>query len=105
MKAGDILTVDFGEPRPGTPAAIRPAVVVTSDHMLGRGMAAIHVVNCTSAERESDSDIASDWGWIQAHNITIISLTRVVTETGHNVGPVILTQIREVVAIVLDIDT
>ncbi len=104
MKAGDVVTVDFGEPLPGTPAAIRPAVVITSDHMLDRGMAAIHVVNCTTTERESDSDIASEWGWIQAHNITIISLTRVVAETGHNVGRVILTQIREVVAMVLDID-
>ena len=73
--------------------------------MLNRGMAEIHVVNCTTTERESDSDIASDWGWIQAHNITIISLTRVVTETGHNVGPVILAQIREIIAMVLDIDT
>lgn len=103
MQAGDVLRVDFGVPRRGAPAATRPAVVVTATTVLGFRLEAVNVVPCTTAVRGWDTEVPTDWGTAQCHAITTISLDDVVDETGSNVGPTVLAQIREVLADVLDI--
>jgi len=103
VQAGDVLRVDFGVPRRGTPAATRPAIVVTATTVLSFRLEAVNVVPCTTARRGWETEVVTDWGTAQCHAITTISVDDVVDETGSNVGPAVLAQIREVLALVLDI--
>lgn len=103
MRAGDVLRVDFGVPRRGAPAAVRPAVVVTATTVLAFQLDAVNVVPCTTAVRGWETEVRTEWGTAQCHAITTVSLDDIVEETGANVGPAALAQMREVLADVLDI--
>ena len=99
MRAGDIVSCDFGTPERGEPGFVRPAVVVTSDDVLEFRQHAIVVVPCTTTRRGWLSEVeVTGFGVAQAHLPTTISVDRVVETTGTNVGPVALHQIRELIA-------
>jgi mRNA-degrading endonuclease toxin of MazEF toxin-antitoxin module len=102
MRAGDVVRCDFGVPARGEPGFLRPAVVVTSDDVLEFRQHAVAVVPCSTTERGwlSEVEIAG-FGVAQAHLPTTISVDRIVEPTGTNVGPVVLLQIRELIADVL----
>ena len=104
MRAGDVLRCDFGTPAKGEPGYLRPAVVVTADEVLEFEQHALAVVPCTTTHRDwlSEVDVA-DFGVAQTHLVTTISVSRVVEETGSNIGPVALRQIRELLADLLGI--
>jgi len=99
MQAGDILRCDFGTPARGEPGFVRPAIVITSDDVLEFRQHAIVVVPCTTTKRGwlSEVDVAG-FGVAQAHLPTTLSVDRVVEATGTNIGPVVLRQIRELIA-------
>lgn len=99
MRAGDVVSCDFGTPARGEPGFVRPAVVVTSDDVLEFRQHAIVVVPCTTTRRGwlSEVDIAG-LGVAQAHLPTTISVDRIVEATGANIGPVALRQVRELIA-------
>ncbi|WP_420438866.1 type II toxin-antitoxin system PemK/MazF family toxin [Candidatus Poriferisodalis sp.] len=99
MQAGDVVRCDFGTPARGEPGFIRPAVVVTADEVLEFRQRAIVVVPLTTTNRGwlSEVDVAG-FGVAQAHLPTTLSVDRVVEETGTNIGPVVLRQIRELIA-------
>ena len=99
MRAGDVVHCDFGTPARGEPGFVRPAIVVTSDDVLEFRQHAIVVVPCTTTRRGwlSEIDVAG-FGVAQAHLPTTLSVDRVVEETGTNIGPVALRQIRELIA-------
>ena len=104
MRAGDVLRCDFGTPARGEPGFMRPAVVVTADEVLEFGQHAIAVVPCTTTLRGWQTEVAvGDLGVAQSHLVTTISIDRVVEDTGTNVGPVALRQIRELIADLLGI--
>lgn len=104
MHSGDVLRCDFGTPASGEPGFIRPAVVVTAEQVLEFRQQAIAVVPCTTTARGwlTEVDIG-EFGIAQAHLITTISTDRVIAETGENIGPVALGQIREVLSDLLGI--
>jgi mRNA-degrading endonuclease toxin of MazEF toxin-antitoxin module len=99
MRAGDVVRCDFGTPARGEPGFIRPAIVVTSDDVLEFRQHAVLVVPCRTIRRGwlTEVDIV-EFGVAQAHLPTTISVDRVVDTTDTNVGPVALTQIRELIA-------
>ena len=99
MRAGDIVSCDFGTPQRGEPGFVRPAVVVTCNDVLEFRQHAILVVPCTTKRRRwlSEVEIAG-FGVAQAHLPTTINVDRVVETTGTNIGPVALRQIRELIA-------
>ena len=99
MRAGDIVNCDFGTPARGEPGFVRSAIVVTSDDVLEFRQRAIVVVPCTTTRRGwlSEVDIVG-FGVAQAHLPMTISVDRVVEQTDTNVGPVVLHQIRELIA-------
>lgn len=104
MRAGDVVRIDFGTPARGEPGFIRPAIVVTSNEVLEVRQAAVVVVPCTTTRRGWLTEIALDqFGVVQAHLPTSISVDRIVGSTEVNVGPVILRQIRELIGELLEI--
>ncbi|MGA7756447.1 MAG: type II toxin-antitoxin system PemK/MazF family toxin [Ilumatobacteraceae bacterium] len=104
MRAGDIVRCDFGTPARGEPGFARPAIVVTSDDVLEFRQHAVVVVPCTTNRRGwlSEVDVAG-FGVAQTHLPTTISVDRIVEATDANVGPVMLQQIRELIADLLGI--
>lgn len=104
MRAGDVLRVDFGAPARGEPGLIRPAVVVTSDDVLEFRQHAIVVVPCTTTVRGwlTEVDVV-EFGVAQAHLPTTVSVDRIIEQTGTNIGPATLRQIRELIADLLGI--
>jgi mRNA-degrading endonuclease toxin of MazEF toxin-antitoxin module len=104
MRAGDIVRCDFGTPARGEPGFVRPAIVVTSDDVLEFRQHAVVVVPCSTNGRGwlSEVDVAG-FGVAQTHLPTTISVDRIVEATDANVGPVMLQQIRELLADLLGI--
>ena len=104
MRAGDVVQIDFGVPARGEPGCIRPAVIVTSDDVLEFRQSAMVVVPCTTTRRGWLTEVEiAEFGIIQAHLPTSVSVDRIVTETGHNVGPLVLRQVRELIAELLEL--
>ena len=104
MRAGEVLQVDFGTPARGEPGFVRPAVAVTSNDVLEFRQAAIVVVPCTTTRRGWLTEVELEgFGVVQAHLSTSISVDRIVASTDTNVGPVVLRQIRELIAELLEI--
>lgn len=96
MRAGDVVSVDFGTPARGEPGFVRPAIVVTADEVLEFRQHAVVVVPCTTTRRGWLSEVdVGDLGVAQAHLPTTISVDRIVEPTGTNIGPVALRQVRE----------
>lgn len=104
MRAGDIVRVDFGTPAQGEPGYIRPAVIVTSNDVLDFRQRAVVVVPCTTTRRRWLTEVeVEQFGVVQAHLPTSISVDRIVSAAEGNVGPVVLQQIRELIGELLEI--
>ena len=101
MRSGDILIVDFGVPIGSTPALLRPAVVITTQPTLDEFEQTFHVVPITTNRRDWPTDVVTDRGHAQCHLVTTVDQIQIVQRTAENVGPTTLTQIREVVAVLL----
>jgi len=84
--------------------------VVTAQGVLDAGASIVHVVPLTSrirnyvAEVQIEPDIANGLEFAsaaQCHQIRSVSLRRVERRIGH-VGPVLLAEVRQVIALLLD---
>jgi mRNA interferase MazF len=110
MLAGDLVRVDFGVPAGSEPGFVRPAVVVTADAVLEFEPRTIHVVPVTSnVVRDLPTEVAvvgsglDEVSAAQCHLCSVISLERVLDQSGANVGAVVLAQIRAVLGDLLDL--
>lgn len=110
MRSGDVLTVDFGIPIGSEPGFTRPAIVVTADLVLEGNPRTLHVVPVTTnAHRSLRSEVpVAAWtldrpSVAQCHLCTVIGITRIADETGGNVGPASVAQIRSIIADLLDV--
>jgi mRNA interferase MazF len=111
--SGDVVGLDLGSPS-GREAGFRhPAVVVTAQRILDATPSVIHVVPLTSAIRGFGSEISiepDDRNGLehpsaaQCQHIRAVSTDRVEQVVG-NVGPLVLTQIRETIGLILDLPT
>ena len=110
MRAGDILTVDFGVPAGSGPGFERPAIVVTAELIAGQMPRTFHVVPVTSTvQRAMATDVPVDGDGLdknsfgQCHLLTVVEIERVKDDGGRgNVGPVALARLRSVIADLLD---
>jgi mRNA interferase MazF len=110
-KSGDVVDLDLGAPE-GREAGFRhSAVVVTAQRILDASPTVIHVVPVTSTLRQFHSEIvlAPDDGnglsvesAAQCHHVRSVSPRRILEVRG-NVGGAVLAQIRETLAVLLDI--
>lgn len=109
--SGDIVDLDLGAPE-GREAGFRhPAVVVTAQRILEAVPSVVHVVPLTSRVRRFHSEIVlrpdGDNGLdvesaAQCQHVRSVSPQRILSVRG-NVGSAALAQIRETIAVILDL--
>lgn len=113
LSSGDLVDLDLGLPQ-GREASFRhPAVVVSAQRILSAEPSVVYVVPLTSTVRGFHSEIMiepdGDNGLTvrsaaQCQYLRAVSTGRVVSSLG-NVGAVTLAQIRETIALMLDLPT
>lgn len=111
LTSGDIVELDLGAPE-GHEAGFRhPAVLVTSQRVLDAEPSVVHVVPLTSTIRPFDSEVTieankhnglSFTSAAQCQHLRAVSPRRIRSVSG-NAGPVLLAQIRETIAVLLDL--
>lgn len=109
--SGDVVELDLGAPE-GREAGFRhPAVVITAQRVLDASPTVVQVVPLTSTLRGFHSEIVvapddanglSVESAAQCQHVRSVSPQRIV-ETRGNVGPTALAQIRETIAVLLDL--
>ncbi len=111
LTSGDVIELDLGTPN-GKEAGFRhPAVLVSAQRILDRNPNVVQIVPLTSTVRGFESEVTispealnglTETSSAQCQQIRAVSPLRVLHSTG-NVGPVVLAQIRETLAVILDI--
>ena len=111
LTSGDVVRLDLGTPVGSEVGLRRPAVVVTAQRVLSQGPRVVHVVPLTTTVRGWASEVSVPPDVVagveresaaQCQHVRAVSTTRVVEPLG-NVGPVVLQQIRETLAVLLDL--
>ena len=111
LNSGDVVRLDLGVPA-GREAGFRhPAVVVTAQRILNARPSVVHVVPLTSRIRRFGSEIQIDPdasngldqpSAAQCQHLRAVSTSRIEQVCG-NVGVQALTQVREVLSVLLDL--
>ena len=110
--SGDVVNLDLGMPEGREAGFVHPAVLVTAQRVLDANPSVVHVVPLTSTLRRSQAEVLvdpdrvnglSDVSAAQCQHLRAVSRQRIADVRG-NVGPAVLRQIRETVALLLDID-
>lgn len=108
---GDVVTVDLGTPVGSEAGLRRPGVVVTAAAILRGGPNVVQVVPLTRTLRTSSVEVPvhpdaqnglADVSAAQCQHVRSVATERLVERRGH-VGPVALSEIRETVALLLDL--
>lgn len=109
--SGDVVDLELGVPE-GCAAGFRhPAVLVTAQRILDADASVVHVIPLTSTIRRFHSEVmiepdASNGLAVvsaaQSQHIRAVSRQRLVGVRG-NVGPAVLAQVRETIAVLLDL--
>lgn len=109
--SGDVVDLELGAPQ-GREAGVRhPAVVVTAQRVLDGGPSVVHVVPLTSTIRGFHSEVAIEpddtngldvTSAVQCQHLRAVSPQRIVAVRG-NVGATVLHQLRETIAVILEI--
>ncbi len=109
--SGDVVDLELGMPE-GREAGFRhPAVLVTAQRILDAGPSVVHVVPLTTTIRRFHSEIViapdaanglDDASAAQCQHIRAVSPGRIRGVRG-NVGAAVLAQVRETIAVILDL--
>ena len=109
--SGDVVDLDLGVPE-GREAGFRhPAILVTAQRILDSEPSVVHVVPLTTTIRTFHSEIQIEPDSVnglaaasaaQCQHLRAISPRRIVAVRG-NVGTVTLRQVRETIAVILDL--
>lgn len=111
LTPGDIVELDLVGPAGSEAGLRRPAIVVTAGRILNGGPTVVQVVPLTRTIRESSAEVVIDPdddnglaapSSAQCQHVRSVATTRIHRRTG-NVGPVILGEVREAVALLLDV--
>ena len=109
--SGDIVDLDLGLPEGREAGFVHPAVVVTAQRILDAESSVIHVVPLTTTLRRFHSEVIVEpdennglpvVSAAQCQHLCSVSLHRIVATRG-NVGAITLTQMRETIAVILDL--
>jgi mRNA interferase MazF len=111
LTPGDIVELDLGTPAGSEAGLRRPAIIVTAQRILKGGPNVIQVVPLTSTIRRSSTEVMvePDEGnrlpavsAAQCQHIRSVATSRIMAQVGH-VGPVVLGEVRETLALILDV--
>lgn len=111
LTSGDVVRIDLGIPAGSEEGLIRPAVVVTAQRVLAQGPRVVQVVPLTSTVRGHATEVGITPDAVngldvdsaaQCQHIRAVATERVVDTQG-NVGAVPLSQVRETLAVLLDL--
>ena len=112
LTSGDVVELDLGSPRGREAGLRRPVVVVTAQEILDESANVVQVVPLTSTIRpfgsevqihaDEDNGLEADSA-AQCQHIRSVSVDRVEAVRG-NVGLAALSEIREVLGLMLDIN-
>lgn len=109
--SGDVVDLDLGVPEGRDAGFVHPAVLVTAQRILDAVSSVVHVVPLTSTIRSFDSEIMIDpdvgnglqeTSAAQCQHLRAVSSGRISAIRG-NVGPALLAQLRETIAVLLDL--
>lgn len=109
--SGDVVGVDFGAPEGREAGMRRPAVVVTAQRILDAAPSVIQVVPLTSTLRSFHSEVVIEpdptngleaVSAAQCQHLRAVSSARI-GEVRGNVGSTVLNQVRETIAVILDL--
>ena len=109
--SGDVVDLDLGLPQGPEAGFSHPAVVVTSQQILDVQPSVLHVVPLTATLRSFQSEVpvepdesnglrVASAG--QCQHLRAVALQRIGPARG-TVGPAVLAQIRETIAVILDL--
>ena len=109
--SGDVVDLDLGTPE-GREAGFRhPAVLVTAQRILDARPSVLHAVPLTTTIRRFESEIViepdetnglHDPSAAQCQHLRAVSPRRILAVRG-NVGAAVLAQLRETIAVILDV--
>jgi mRNA interferase MazF len=109
--SGDVVDLELGLPE-GREAGFRhPAVLVTAQRILDAAPSVVHVVPLTTTIRGFHSEVViepddanglDDISAAQCQHLRAVSPSRLRAVRG-NVGTTVLTQVRETIAVILDL--
>lgn len=111
LTPGEVVELDLGLPAGSEAGLRRPAVVVTAQRVLRGEPNVIQVVPLTRTIRRSSSEVVIDPDEVnrlddvssaQCQHVRSVAVSRIHQRTG-NVGPVVLSEIRETLALLLDL--
>jgi mRNA interferase MazF len=111
LNSGDVADLELGAPEGRKAGLRRPAVIVTAQRILDADPSVIQVVPLTSTIRRFHSEVViePDHGngldatsAAQCQHVRGVSPGRVIAVRG-NVGATALTQVRETIAVILDL--
>jgi len=111
LTSGDVVDLDLGTPKGREAGFQHPAVVVTAQRILDAQPTVIQIVPLTSTNRgfaseveiptDQDNRLVND-SVAQCQHIRAVSSSRL-SSSGGNVGRAIVAQIRETLALILDL--
>jgi len=111
QSSGDIVRLDLGQPEGREAGYLHPAVVVTAQRVLDAEPTVIQVVPLTSTLRGFHTEVVIEpdpangleqSSVAQCQHVRAVAPARVVDTLG-NVGPLALSQIRETIAVIIDL--
>lgn len=111
LTPGDVVELDLGVPSGSEAGLRRPAIVVTARRVLRGEPNVVQVVPLTRTIRQSSTEviIGPDEGnrlaepsSAQCQHVRSVATTRIHERTG-NVGPVVLGEVRETLALLMDL--
>lgn len=111
LTPGDLVELDLGAPAGHEAGLRRPAVVVTAERVLRGEPKVVQVVPLTRAIRPSGTEVVIDPDDVnrlasrssaQCQHVRSVATTRIIRRTG-SVGPVVLVELRETLALLLDL--
>ena len=111
LTPGDVVELDLGAPSGSEAGLVRPAVVVTAARILQGGPKVVQVVPLTRTLRDSGAEVViepDDRNGLRApsaaqcQHVRAVAIGRITAHIG-NVGPVVLQQVRNVLAAIFDL--
>lgn len=109
--SGDIVLLDLGVPQGREAGFPRPAIVVTAERILAADPTVVHAVPLTSTIRGFESEVNIEptptngidvRSAAQCQHVRSVSPARI-SDTLGNVGLSVLAQVRETIAVLLDL--
>lgn len=111
LTQGDVVALDLGMPSGSEAGLRRPAIVVTAQRVLRGGPNVVQVVPLTRTIRQSSTEVIIEpdednrldvTSSAQCQHVRSVATSRIHERTG-KVGPVVLGEVRETLALLLDL--